>query len=197
VSWLRSPGFCGVVAACTSGLAEYLITDGTSTYVPLVSGLAGASFGLVYGWIAPRLVPSPLASDYTVAELQRSVANTTTLEREAKSKIYKGELITVHGRVTDIKKDGPDSIVLDTLYGMSLSWVFFTLYRVSIDVQDGGSVSALFSPAWNRKIRSITSDYKVVVRGKVRSVYKNVVFLSSCDLIEVRPPEVEAEHDDD
>ena len=134
-----------IATAFVGGLAEYVMTGETSTWIPLLAGLVGAVFGLIVSIILLPRQEGPFYTPRTVSELTNAVSGITSIEADTVRKPHIGSRIKVSGVITDI----------------SAIRVFIVFeYLVRLEVRDCAEaeehkVVAVFGRRYSSKLRTL------------------------------------------
>ncbi len=162
----------GLIGAVIGGLAEYVLTGGSSTWTPLFAGVIGAlTGGLVwFFFLTPTKEPQIKKSP---AELMDIVsAGLTSIEAASLVKPYIGSTIKFSGTVRDVME----------VRGIFL-W-FLVRPGVFIEVGEGRKVIALFRWFWASKVRRLRVGDQVSVYGTITEVGRYDLWISGSRLRE-------------
>ena len=166
-------GLMGIVAALVSGLVEYVLTGGASTWIPLIAGLVGAVAGLIVGI---RVLPRQEEQFYTprtVTELTKAVRGKTSVEADTLNELHVGSRIRVSGEISDVS-----------------STLFFSGYTVDLKLDDGegASVNAEFSKNWFPMLRTLRVGDQVNIDGKITDISEWSIWIDDCRIAPDDPP---------
>ena len=179
-------GGVSVAAALIAGAAEYVMTGGTSGWVPLGAGVAGAVGGWLvtiavvgHGRVPAQGLPSEsLAGRTFVRQSPTEIVedfrtDQTSLEIELLSKRFVGHWLEVDGVVRDVAK-GPPGVAA----------------TVRLEIGSRPDIALLFSHRAPdlEAVLLLKKGLKVRARGRISSVVRTTITLKECEL-EVRSAE--------
>ena len=170
-------GIGGIAGASAGGLAEYVMTGGSSTWIPLLAGLVGAVVGLTVSVILMPRKEEPFYTPRTVSELTKAVSGKTSVEADITSEPHVGSRIKVSGVVTDIA-----STFLFPGYTVDLR-------LVGGEEDEGLSVDAEFSRKWSAKLRTLRIGDRMDVDGRISSISQWSVSIDDCRILNLESPE--------
>lgn len=160
----RAALVAGMAAAIVSGVVEYMVTGGNSTWAPLVSGVSGA----LIGWLVCLAVfpqTSDVVSWRTPSELVAMVSDDLTLAEAANLvRPHIGSRIEVSGRVTDVIAS-PD-----------FTW-FLSRYVVFVNSDDGVKTISHFGAFAGKSVLRLKKGDRVTVVGRVERVASHEIQL--------------------
>ena len=160
------------VCALTGGVAEYVMTGGTSTWVPLVAGLIGAVPVLIVGIFGLRRRKEPLYTSRTASELTEAVEGKTSVEADIISQPHMGFRLKVNGIIIDID-----------------SRLFFPGYTVDLQPGENKDISiyAEFGRRWSPRLRTLRVGDYLGIDGKIWSINRWSVSVDDCRIIGMGP----------
>ena len=174
-----------VVMVLISAIVEYLLTGGTSGWVPLVSGLAGVVGGPVLlpralrlagltapSWSSSIAEPTEQYSQRSPRELIRAVGGKTTIQAEQISKLYVGPRLVVEGTVYDIKHGTEDRATYEVSIEIP-GWIFAAPCFAFADFSQGQSAS----------VRSLQKGDTIAVDGRIARIGESFIALEDSRLL--------------
>ena len=168
--------FSGLAFVIVSGGAEYALSGGTSGWIPLAAGAAGA----VAGWLVPFVSRSGAKSGddpaapvvkRTASELMALVSpGLTAVEASNLVKPHIGSIIEVSGVVTDVSEVSESTLRFARSVG-----VFFR-------IEDGRLIGAWLHRSCADEGRRLRLGDRVSVSGKVSEIGRDRLWMESCRL---------------
>lgn len=185
----------GVGVALVAGFAEYILTQGTSGWIPLSSGLLGATLGPLIVRVVAGIRAIRRSSDHgeadtrdgrhderksndarlqgrihcprTLDELVASVNGRTSIEREGILAKYAGTWLAFSGQVKDVGKHRTEVYAL-----------------VSSDEQESLTVCSYFDLKWTQHLVVLSVGDHISGVGRIQGIDFDGVILKDCDLAE-------------
>ena len=160
--------FSSLVVAIISGLTEYILTDGLSTWIPLAAGIIGALIG---GSICVLIVPRKKRPNARKSAIEDIVSgNLTSIEANRLVKPYIGSTIEVSGTVLNVS---------------AIQGVFFWFlerHLIVIDIGHGRKIFAVFRWFFTSSVRRFRVGDKVSVYGTIEEIREAALDLASCHI---------------
>lgn len=172
-------GIGGIAGASAGGLAEYAMTGGSSTWIPLLAGLVGAVVGLAVSATLLSHQKEPFYTPRTVSELTSAVRGITSVEADLISKQHIGSRIKVSGAIADIWSIG----------FFPIGW-----YTVILNAKESGEdeeyeVRARFSRRYSSKLRTLRIGDHMKVDGKIIEINSWTIGIGSCRILNLDSPQ--------
>ena len=171
-------GIGGIAGASAGGLAEYVMTGGSSTWIPLLAGLVGAVVGLAVSVTLLSRQEEPFYTPRTVSELTNTVRKITSIEADLISRQHIGSRIQVSGEITNIS-------ALRVLIVFEY-WVYI---RVGDCAQDEAHlVVASFGRRYSSKLRTLRIGDHISVDGKISEIRSYEIRMGDCRILTLDSP---------